>query len=163
MRSGLGIVRQILKYYYSIKFKEWYAFTLVYFNLKYFNVHLLTNFLIKCQVLSGYYSEWPFLHKPFHCVLSIISISALFIVAGELKDTFRSKFLWFFQSFKVFLPMLKLIETLFCVVLCFYQVFPKPLALCSQTQLSLHTRISLIYTYIWCYVVIFKNRFYKWV
>ena len=59
----------------------------------YFNVHLLTNFLMKGQVLSDYYSEWPFLHKPFLCILSIISIFGLFIVVGELKDTFRSKFL----------------------------------------------------------------------
>lgn len=48
---------------------------------------------MKGQVLSDYYSEWPLLHKPFHCVLSIISIFGLFIVVGELKDTFRSKFL----------------------------------------------------------------------
>lgn len=47
--------------------------------------------------------------------------------------------------------MLKLIETLFCVVLCFYQVLPKPLALFSDTTLFTHSYIIDLYIYMMLY------------
>jgi hypothetical protein len=52
------------------------------------------------------------------------------IVEGEVEDAFKSKILCF-QSFKLFLSTLELIATLLCLILCFYQVFSKHMALFS--------------------------------